>query len=344
MITLFIGGAAAIAQPFTPFQISNDPQDSRFARTDGRYVVWGSIDRANHGELDVLGYDLLAHSGFVVAGGANSQASPDVSNGTAVWEDFVQGSGPYTIRARNLGGGASFSVTNTSPSGAPAISGNTVVWQQNGSNGHSSIHGRRLTDPPGTSFPISDPQSFDQSSGDVDGDLVVWHSFGEPTDSGNIYGRRLSGGGVFPITTDSGQQLNPRVSGHYVVWQDMSALSRIYAKDLTSGVEFPVSSAGLEAEMPAIDGDLVVWRQWVLGGAQSDIWGRLLSGGAPFQITNTATISESQPDVRGNLVVWEQGITGSDNDIWGTTVPEPAAALTMLIGLAMLARRAGRRQ
>src|SRR2546421_528193 len=91
LLLIGITGAAAMGQPFTAFAISQDTADSRFAKTDGRYVVWGSIDRDNNGELDVLGYALLLPQPLVVAAGANSQSAPAVSNGIAVWEDFVQG-------------------------------------------------------------------------------------------------------------------------------------------------------------------------------------------------------------------------------------------------------------
>jgi beta propeller repeat protein len=329
VITLFIGAAAAIAQPFTAFQISNDAQDSRFVSTDGRYVVWTSIGA----QLNVLGYDLQTGQPLTLAAGG---AAPDIDKGILVKELGA------SLQGQNVVTGAQFPVNNTGS--RPRISGNLVVWDQLGTT-NEEVFGRRLDQPGSLAFPISGSKSYDQFDASADGNLVVWGSINEPSDPGNIYGRDLSSSTVFPITTNSARQLNPRLSGHYVVWEDMrDAVSRIYAKDLTGGIEFPLSSATFAAEMPAIDGDLVVWRQFGPGNSQTDIWGRLLSGGPAFQITNTATIWESQPDVRGNLVVWEQGLSGSDNDIWGTVVPEPAGMLTMLMGLAMLARRAGRRQ
>ena len=69
MISLFFGGAAAIAQPFTPFQISHDVQDSRFVSTDGRYVVWTSIGS----QLNVLGYDVQTAQPLVLAAVGSAQ-------------------------------------------------------------------------------------------------------------------------------------------------------------------------------------------------------------------------------------------------------------------------------
>jgi beta propeller repeat protein len=284
LMSLFIGSAAT-AQPFTAFQISHDVQDSRFASTDGRYVVWTSVGAG------VQGYDLQTAQPLTLAAGG---AAPNIDKGILV-KEFGAG-----LKGQNVVTGVEFPVNS---SGArPRISGNLVVWDQLGTT-NEEVYGRRLDQPGSPAFPISGSKSYDQFAPDADGNVVVWSSNGEPTDQGNIYGRDLSSGGVFPITTSSGLQLNPHISGHYVVWQDMRDLSRIYARDLAGGGEFPVSPVGFSAEMPAIDGDLVVWRQYNPIGDQSDIWGRLLSGGAAFQITNTAVIWESQPDVRGNLVV-----------------------------------------
>jgi hypothetical protein len=344
-ITLFSAWAAA-ATPFTPFSISHDGQDSRFAHTDGRFVVWTSIDHARNAELDVLGYDLVAGQSLVVSAGGNSQAGPDVSNGVAVWEDFIQGTGPFTIRGRNLGGGASFLVTNNPNSSAPAISGNRVVWHQPGSNGQYSIYGRRLDDPPGVAFAISDPEPYEQSFPDTDGHTVVW---GLWDGVGNVKARDPNGGDVFTINSNSGLYPFPRVSGNNAVWMDRSGLyPRIFAKNLLTGVVAPLSSPEGYAEQPAIDGDLVVWRQNdapALGGIRSDIYGRYLSGGEAFKITDTPDIDEGWPDVSGNLVIWEQPMLVSSNDIWGTYVPEPASIIIwMAVAGSMLARRTRRRQ
>jgi hypothetical protein len=326
VIALLIARAGAIAQPFTAFQISHDAEDSRFVSTDGRYVVWTSIGA----QLRVLGYDLQPGQPLTLAAGG---AAPDIDNGILVKELGA------AIVGQNVVTGAQFPVTSNGV--RPRISGNLVVWDQPGTT-REEVFGRRLDQPGSTAFSISGSKAYDQFAPDVDGNLVVWGSINEPADPGNVYGRDLSAGGVFPVTTDSGHQLNQYVSGHFVVWEKNLPLARIYAKDLTTGVESPISPAAISSEMPAIHGDLVVWRQFY--GNQSDIWGRLLSGGDPFQITNTPAIWESQPAVHGNLVVWEQGLTGSDNDIWGTVVPEPAGVMTMLLGLAMLARRRGTRQ
>jgi beta propeller repeat protein len=330
------------AQPFTAFNISNDAANSINARTDGRYVVWSSLE---NGDVDVLGRDLLLGQPLTVANTSALEGAPAISNGTVVWEEFTPGTSSSLIRGRSLPAGAPFVVTNNPLASAPSISGNLVVWQQ--ADGPLAIWGRRLNQPIGSDFQISGAAAFDQQFPDVDGDTVVWESFMEPGgDVGNIYGRRLSVGGAFPITTNPENQHFARISGENVVWMDSrDGGSRIYGKNLVTGVEFPISSADFSAESPAIDGDLVVWKQNNADFSETDIYGRFLSGGDAFPITNTAGIFEDRPDVIGNLVVWQQSPTGADNEIWGTYVPEPgSAAMAMMIGIVMLARRRGRGQ
>jgi beta propeller repeat protein len=328
LINLAFAGAAAMAQPFAAFQISNDPESSITPQTDGRFVVWQSVPYPLGGG-SVLGYDLLTAQLLAIPPGG---FAPALSDGILV-KEYIG------LQGQNLLTGEEFSVSDSGS--RPRISSNLVVWDAMGSS-NEEVLGRRLDQPGATAFPISAGKPFDQYGADVDGNIVVWAA-ADPANPGSMYGRDLSGGEIFPITSSG--FATPRISGRYVVWQDLrEGLSRIYAKDLVSGSEFPVSPVGKSGEMPAIDGDLVVWRQYNPIGDQSDIWGRFLSEGDAFQITDTAVIWESQPEVHGNLVVWEQGITGTDMDVWGAVVPEPTAAALMLMGMALLSRRRGRRQ
>src|SRR5436190_17103316 len=77
LVNLFIGGTAALAQPFTAFRISNDPENSILAQTDGRFVVWQSITYPS-GASTVLGYDLLTSLPVNLAAGGDT---PALSNG-----------------------------------------------------------------------------------------------------------------------------------------------------------------------------------------------------------------------------------------------------------------------
>ena len=97
-------GSAATALPFSAFQISHDVQDSRFVSTDGRYVVWTSIDRANNGKLDVLGYDLQTAQPLTLAAGG---AAPDIDGGILV-KEFGAG-----LKGQNIVTGVEFPVNSS---------------------------------------------------------------------------------------------------------------------------------------------------------------------------------------------------------------------------------------
>ncbi len=331
MSTLVIcgGGEAVFSQPFVPFKISNQSMWASDPRTDSRFVVWRSDDLTNG--VNVRGRDLLLGRDIEVATGPREQSSPAISNGIVVWEEWqTDVSGAGRIRGRDLNtGGEEFAVSGAQ--GAqywPKISGDVVAWTDE-RDVEQRIYARRLNQPPGSEFAVSTARGIFP---DVSGDLVIWNAVA--SHGGDIYGRRLSGGGVFPISTDPVHKINVQVSGNWVVWQDTTGGSWIWAKNLASGSQFRVSGQSVHAEAPAIDGDLVVWRQSRQDPFTTDIWGRYLSGGDPFQITDTPLLWEGSPDVSGNLVVFQR-----ETEIWGTVVPEPAMVGVFLMSSALMLMR-----
>jgi len=330
---------ARAAISFAAFPISVTPGHDRFPKVDGRYVVWtdvaflgGPAGSTN----DVYAYDLQQSQRITVADGPSQQDEPAISGSITVWT--VSNPGTPDIFGRDLATSSPpFTVTAApNPQSGQEISGKLVVWHEPG-----RIRARNLTQPLGSDFTVSAPASYDQIFPDVAGNIVVWMSFIEPGDQGNIYARDVSagGGGVFPVTTSAGYQNLPKISGRAVVWNDArSGTPRVWGKNLDVGGEFPISSGVSPQYEVSIDGDLVVWRDDRAG--VSDIWGRYLSGGPEFQITDTPLIWEDYPDVSGNVVVWEQSPDGNDTDIYGAVVPEPTSLfLTSAAAAAALARR-----
>jgi beta propeller repeat protein len=334
---------ALASTPYTAFPISVATGPQYFAKTDGRYVVWTDVAYSGGppgSTNDASGYDLSTGQHFTLANGPRYQDEVSISGGVALWSDWTPGSTTSgNIYGRDLAnGGGTFTVTVAAgDQSAHAISGGLVVWHDN-RNGHEQIWGRHLDQPLGSDFAISTTNvTYDQEFPDVSGSIAVWNSFQEPGDQGNIYGRDVDSGSLFPICKNPAFQYEPAISGSNVVWSDTrDGAAHVYGKDLGTGIEFRVSSGVSSQYEPAIDGDLVVWRDDRSG--TSDIWGRYLSGGPEFQITDTPTIWEDYPDVSGNVVVWQQG--SSDTDIYGTRLPEPSTfARAMIAGLALLRRR-----
>jgi beta propeller repeat protein len=92
------------------------------------------------------------------------QRNPDISGGTVVWQQLVEGD--WDIFGYNLTTNREFAITdNEYDQVNPAISGNTVVWQDNRS-GAWNIYAAKLGGPEAgiCSSPVS---------GDLDGDCKV---------------------------------------------------------------------------------------------------------------------------------------------------------------------------
>ena len=342
-VTLILAAPVLAVQTFSPIPISINTGSNHFPKTDGRYVVWANT--APRPDNDSFGFDLLTHTPFVVADGPLYQDSPAIHNGTVIWNHWIPGSDFVDIRGRHLPGAAAFTVTEApAHRSAQAINGDVVVWHDN-REGTFSIFGRRLSEPAGSDFRISPVTAYEQTFPDVSGDTAVWMSFQEPGDQGNIYGRNLTTGVTFPITTHPAYQLFPAISGDHVVWQDWrNGRPRIYARNLLTNEEFPISADSLSQSFdqsePAIDGSVVVWMDTRNGSW--DVWARDLRGGPEYPVTSTLNQDEMWPDISGNVVVWQTSVTSTRNDIYGTVIPEPTAlaAAGLLIAPLALRRRA----
>jgi beta propeller repeat protein len=331
--------------PFQAFLVSSTMSPERFPKTDGRFVVWTDVAYLGGppgSTNDVYAYDLQLGQRIPVATSSAQEDGPAVSDGVVVFN--VSNPGSPNIFGKNLAlGGASFTVTSAPGSQSAAeISGNLVVWHDNRNGSPEQIWGRKLDQPVGSDFAISSTNAtYQQIFPDVSGNVAVWMTQNENGDQGNIYGRDVNSGGVFPITTNSAYQYFPQISGRTVVWNDTrDGTVHVYGRNLDSGGDVLISSGVSAQYLVAFDGDLVVWRDDRAGN--SDLWGRYLSSGGEFQITNTPNIYEDYPQVSGNVVVWEQSTgDGFDTGIWATYIPEPALGcfLPIILGMTMSIRR-----
>ena len=195
----------------------------------------------------------------------------------------------------------------------PAISGDTVVWEENFSNGDNAIQGVNLATAEGF---VARKQSSDWAwSPDVSGSVVVWDD-GRNGD-GSIYSMDLKTGAEFPICTVPGGQAFPAISGNIVVWQDDRVIDDrdIWGYDLSTGSEFNVcADAGNQYE-PDVDGQIVVWDDEYWGIGERDIYGMDLATGEEFAIC-TESGQRSGPRIAGQIVVWVDSRWG-DFDIVG---------------------------
>jgi len=190
------------------------------AAISGDVIVWHDVRNSPTGvppgftNLDIYGRDLATGQELAICKVGGDQLYPEISGNVVVWTDyravFPGAAGAPDVYGYDLGSGKEFLIAEHG--GAPAISGDLVVWNSGG-----DIWGKYLSD--GAAFPIHVGPNA-QGNPDVDGRWVVWaHAVTVPTGTDrDIYGYDLLTGREFPIYVGPGVQDFPRVSGDLVVW------------------------------------------------------------------------------------------------------------------------------
>jgi beta propeller repeat protein len=164
--------------------------------------------------------------------------------------------------------------------------------------------------------------------------MVVWQDNRNSGSSGvDIYRYNLDTKQEFAVCTHSGDQLNPAISGKYVVWQDNrngSSNIDIYGKDIDTDTEFVICNASGNQINPAISGDIVVWEDYRSGSSVPHIYGYRISTQTEFAIC-TQTSYQKSPAIDGNFVVWQDFRSDSSGDIYGAYIPPPAEPSTITV-------------
>jgi beta propeller repeat protein len=223
-------------------------------------AVW--VDKRDHAEGDIYGRNLTTRTGFSVATTVAYRWFPEICDNWVVWIQARDPAGPYTIKARDLEAGKTYSVATSavlSSLGLTARTGaggarHTAVYTSSGGD----ISGRDL--PNGVPFDVSTSRRFEWSP-DISGDRVVWWQAG-----GRVMVRNLKSGTVTLV----GHGARPRVDGARVAWDggghggefvvDYTAGAAVYVLDLAHS-KTPVRLAQplLTCLFPAVSGDTVVW-------------------------------------------------------------------------------------
>ncbi len=168
----------------------------------------------------------------VSATGADN-VSPDVSGSRVVWNRAWR-----EIMMKDMGTSAVSTITASSSSDPPglaflpnnpAISGNTVVWEDyRSTTDPGDVYGRTIG---GAEYGVQIGLGL-QYQPDVSGSYVVWSD----SVSGNYDIKMKRSGALANVTTASGDQKEPAVSGSICVWQDKrGATNDIYAKNVSPG-------------------------------------------------------------------------------------------------------------
>jgi len=234
---------------------------------------------------------------FVVTNTTAGEAGPCISGLNVSWASIELPS-RCDIFYRTLPNGSSTNITNN-PSfdqDWPDIYENTIVYiDYTSGNGVIMVHTIG-----GGTYQLTSSGSRPQ----ISGDLVVWY------DSSNIYGKYLSGGSEFQVTT-SNKARHPAVDGNIVVWNDWRNYATtgydIYAKNISGGSEFAVCSASGNQGEPDVSGNIIVWQdERDYATNHYDIYGYNLKTGTEFPVA-VGPGAQRYPAVYGNYIVWAEG-------------------------------------
>jgi beta propeller repeat protein len=130
----------------------------------------------------------------------------------------------------------------------------------------------------------------------------------------------------FTIARRDREQLRPRISGRYVVWQDYrnhegrsydpaAANADVYGHDLEADRDFRVTTNGTAAR-PAISGPKVVFADSRVEATRLDIRVYDIERDELESVT-TQPNDQDYPAIDGSLVVWQDRRNGSDWDVYG---------------------------
>lgn len=197
----------------------------------------------------------------------------------------------------------------------PEIAGNMVVWTDN-RNGNLDIYGRNVSSSTSYAVCTNDAQQdnpavtrYVTDAGKVRY-IAVWvdkrnHA---SDDAADIYGRNITTGTTFVVSSTDAYKWYPDIVDKWVVWIESDTADgpyRIKARDLVADKSYLVGSSKVLSPV-AVDKRTIGDQQaytvvWTSGGG--NISGRDLPTGTAFSISRTDKF-EWMPDISQNRVVW----------------------------------------
>jgi beta propeller repeat protein len=240
----------------------------------------------------------------------------------------------------------------TGEDGLPAVSGDTVVWEEY-VNHQYDLRARNVVTT--AEYVVASTPDFEVSP-DIDDNTVVYVRV--ENNSSNIWATDLDTMTSYPICRAAGSQTDPHISGRYIVWWDgrdaghydiwahdlvtdknfivcddpgdqigcvidgnlvawldtRTTNDQIYAKRLPNGAEFLVRGTNF-VQFPDVSGDRIVW--WESSGSNQVIRGRNVVTNELFTVFDGGTIYGYGPTIEGDIVTWldDRAVSGS-SDIW----------------------------
>lgn len=135
-------------------------------------------------------------------------------------------------------------------------------------------------------------------------DYVVWSGGRFPSGNSDIYLYQINNGMTTQVTETIIDEIMPRISGDYVVWESrLDGDWEIYLYQISKDKITQITDNSTDDVWPEISGDHIVWHGD--SGGDSEIYLYQISSATTTQITNNST-DEVYPQISGDYVVWEK--------------------------------------
>lgn len=191
--------------------------------------------------------------------------------------------------------------STTSNQNYPDIDAGIAVWQESGTK--KSIMSASLS--PYVEAKVVYASETTATKPAIYGDRVVWEEYAG-SDYTNVYYKRIGDTYAGPLSKSSNQQSNPKISGDYVVWQELDSGTddwNIYLFHLSTGEKRQLTRDKAAQIHPDISGNLVVWED------HRDGYSNIMVYDIERDITTAVTydeVSNVLPAVSNNIIVWSR--------------------------------------
>ncbi len=212
----------------------------------------------------------------------NNQVTPAISGSIVVWQENSD------LYYKDLSGGSAVQLTDngaTYPKRTPAIYGNRVVWSEDHGT-RDLVYTKLLTDAGnGTAVDTIDT-TLNQTAPAVSADYIIWTAGSTLTGITDLRIKKTTSimYGPADFCTATGSQLNPKISGNLVAWEDTSSTLQGFTISSEGVINPPYGlMSGISVAYPAVTGgpmgDFLVVSDDVFAspGYSTDIYGWLWS-------------------------------------------------------------------
>lgn len=152
---------------------------------------------------------------------------------------------------------------------------------------------------------LVDPTTQDQLNADIHAGRVVWHDLRD-VGSGEIYFANLETGEKRRLTDDVFGQFNPKISGHWIVWQDnRNTQVDLVGYDLLRNREVLLQITPQNESRPFLFGNWVIYEEDSVGANLANLRLLNLENLQSVPVTNTES-AKTAPALASGFAVWEE--------------------------------------